>query len=147
MKLWMSGEVEADVGEALRHARAAVQAAVNDRLADTDYGGGVTEWTFITMISSGRIAPDQPEIKRYHRRDGSLEFRLRVNHTAFRAASSVGREQLLFEALRRSLDVIPALRVANFDVARLRSDVDAVGRERGWLVAETRSLQDPDRVT
>lgn len=91
MKLWMSGEVEADAFDALRHARLAVQTAFNERFGTTDYGGGISEWAYIAMIGAGRITPSYPEVKRYHRRDGSLEFRLRIDHATFLVADPTGR--------------------------------------------------------
>jgi hypothetical protein len=58
-----------------------------------------------------------------------------VNHAAFLAADPIGRERLLYQALHRSLDLIPALRVPGFDLARLRTDFERLGRERDWLTS------------
>jgi hypothetical protein len=48
--LWMSGEIQADVGDEFRLAMNEIQSSVNAVLSSFDYGNGLEEWAVIPMI-------------------------------------------------------------------------------------------------
>ena len=131
MKLWLSGEVQLDVGEASRQVDNGLEAKFNAALSDRDYGEGLVEWAFISMIF-GSIDPGYKEVTRYSRKKREYESRLRIDHDKFKAADFVGRMTLLCQALSTSLDRLEALKIENIDVPRLRKDFLELVVTCGW---------------
>lgn len=52
VRLWMSGEVMGDIGEDHRLADNEIEAALNEVLKARDYGEGLVEWAFLSIILS-----------------------------------------------------------------------------------------------
>jgi hypothetical protein len=61
MKLWMSGEIQADVDSAYMKARNVVQTAVNGLLAAVSIPDKIEEWDFIAIIRE-EDSPDYNEV-------------------------------------------------------------------------------------
>lgn len=121
MKFWMSGEIMADVGDAHREARNEIEDELNNRFASRDYGPGLKELAFISII---RPIGDEayPEIYKYDKKDRSVEARLKINHLDFRMASDkAGRKRLLLDALERAITRIGELKI-DVDHDRLLKD-------------------------
>ena len=94
MKLWMSDEIQADVGDVHRRARQDVENAINDKLSDSDYGSGVSKWAFISIIRE-EDSDDYGEIRRYDKRRKVVEFRLKIDHSQFKQAAATEQRKLL----------------------------------------------------
>ena len=82
MKLWTSGEIQADVADAYRTARRVVENAVNEELRVTTLDGNIEEWAFLAIIRT-QDHPDYNEIARRDARRKVLEFRLIISHREF----------------------------------------------------------------
>src|SRR5690348_9459827 len=128
MHLWMSGEVQADVGDAHRSARQAVEQAVNERLKDCSLSVDFDEWAFISIILP-HDHPDNPELKKKHAKRKVLEFRLKISHQDFLNADQIGRIGLLIDALKRSVDLMTEFRVSPQDRAKLTTVLNHAYRE------------------
>src|SRR6267154_1011380 len=128
MHLWMSGEVQADVGDAHRLARKAVEHAVNERLKNCSLSTNFDEWAFISIIRQ-RDHPDYPEVKKKHAKRKVLEFRLKIPHQDFLSANEIGRVDLLISALRRSVNLMNEFGVGSEDRAKLLAVLDDTYRQ------------------
>jgi len=131
----MSGEVQADVGDAHRLARKAVEHAVNERLKNCSLSVDFDEWAFISIIRQ-QDHPDYPEFKKKHAKRKVLEFRLKIPHQDFLNASEIGRVELLVSALKRSVNLMAEFRVSSEDQTKLLAALDDTYRQlaasRNW---------------
>ena len=134
MQIWMSGEIEADVEEGCRLCQNEIQATVNAIVSHKFYGD-LKEWALIPIILSSRFqrATGFDEIKKFHRDEGEVEFRLKIDHTAFRAADDLGKRRLMFSMILRSTELFDDLGMSKFDIEAFRRDLMAVGAQHGWL--------------
>jgi len=119
MKLWMSGEIQADVDSAYMKARNVIQPAVNRLLAAVSIPGKVDEWDFIAIIRE-EDSPDFDEIVKKSAQGKELEFRLKIPHAEFLAASPADRIGLIFKALSLSVDLMAQLGVSTDTQKALR---------------------------
>lgn len=133
MKLWMSAEVDADVGDAHRHARNAVEPAVNRALEGISFSDQFGEWAFLSIIVADEVLPGFPEIVRKSSKGKVLEFRLQIHHAEFKQASPEKKMAMLFDALSRSVDLMSKLKVSQESQEKFRT---ALTQARGTLLAE-----------
>jgi|SRR6185312_441722 len=125
MKLWMSGEIDSDVYDAYRLVRIPLEEQVNELLRSGNYGGNVDVWAVIPMIT--KIAdPDYKEISRLSKDRLTAEFRLRIPHDAFLAASPSEQRGMVVEMLVACVIRMPTLRITGLDVSRLVRDLQAL---------------------
>ena len=129
VKLWTSGEIQADVGDAFRLARMEVEDTVNAAL-NGDYGAGFTGWTLIAIIREVDD-PTYAEIKRYRKKDG-FEFRLKLDHATFKAATEHEQRKLMADLVRRSIAEMRSLAAKNVECDRLQAAVGAALEAKGW---------------
>lgn len=122
MKLWMSGEIQSDVGDAYRVARNLVEAEVHNCIKDNDYGEGLKMWSCIPIIRA-EDSPLYGEIAKYRKRLKEVEFRLKIDHAAFLSGSTADHVRLISESLLRSLKMMPEIGVTKVDLDRLTKDV------------------------
>lgn len=121
MKFWLSGEVMADVADVHREARNEVENELNEQFAPRDYGRGLRELAFISII----LPPGEDafaEVYRYDKRERTVEARLKINHLDFRMApDKAGRKRLLLDGVERAIARMVELKIdANY--AQLLSD-------------------------
>lgn len=119
MKLWISGEIDEDVAEKHQAAWQVVQKAVNARLKPHKFSSPWKSWDFIAIIMSERDFFD--EVAKKTKKDKSLEFRLKIDHTAFLKASQKQANALLLKALDRSVDKMADMEVTDDDIRFLKS--------------------------
>jgi hypothetical protein len=129
----MSGEVQADIGDAHRVARTEVEAKVNQLLRTNVYGGeSIEEWAFLAIIMAVED-PQFGEVATLHRKRRVAEFRLRIPHADFKVASEAEQRGLLLSCLIRSLQLMPGIGVQDLDTSKLIDDLRALGSKEGWL--------------
>jgi hypothetical protein len=127
MKLWIGAEMDEEVSDAYRQARRLVEPAVNAKLSDVKLGSPYEKWAFIGIVMS-----DEGFYKEVAKKDARrkvLEFRLKIDHDAFRRGTDKARAALMLKALERSVDGMSGLGVSDEDRARLRSILADVERE------------------
>lgn len=103
MKLWMSGEIQADIADIYRETRKSVEAEVNRLLSGISLPGTAEKWAVIAIIRAEDY-PDYDEIVKKSSGGKVLEFRLKIPHAEFLLASPRQRTRLLFEVLLRSVE-------------------------------------------
>jgi len=145
MKIWMSGELQDDIGIAAGQASNEVENTLNASLGDRDYGPAVKEWSLIPIITP-REDERWGEIRKYHKRRKDAEFRLKINHAKFKAATPVGQRALICACLLRSIDLFPLLNVTGFDQQAFRADLERIAAEKGWLDKSLRSEEGIDQT-
>lgn len=118
MKLWMSGEIQADIADAYRQARKIVEVEFNRLLAEVSLAES-KEWAFIAIIRE-EDSPDYGEVVKKSPKDKGFEFRLKIPHAEFLAASSTEKTGLIFKALSRSVDLMGQLGVSSDTQKALR---------------------------
>src|SRR3982751_3424844 len=94
MKFWMSGEIQADVGEDFGKIVKELEQKISDVLEKP-----ITETQFRNgsiSIIRGFDNPKFGEIHKYSRRSKSVESRLEVNYHKYKEASFEGRREHLF---------------------------------------------------
>jgi hypothetical protein len=131
MKIWTSSEAMADLVESLRSARRDVEQALNLSVASEGYGAGVSTWAIIYIVMD-EDDPAYTEIRRYNKRAGVMEFRLKVDHRAFKEADPLAQRKLLAATVLRSLDLFDDVRVADFDADRFKRDLTQALRKNQW---------------
>lgn len=133
MKLWIGGEVQVDVGDDFRLIRNHVQDLTNRLFEKKDYGNGVSELALIPMILGEHGPHWYKEVKRFHKKDRSAEFRLIIDYDEFKAADREAKTRLFCDMVLRSLSLLEEMDIADFDVAAVRRDFQRVARKNGWI--------------
>jgi hypothetical protein len=103
MKLWIGAELDADVADSFRETRKRVESAVNDVIASKDYDLPLNGWDCIAIV---RDDDSFAERVLYSSKTREMDFRLRIDHSAFNAGSPRERAALLFAMLWRSLALL-----------------------------------------
>jgi hypothetical protein len=118
-KFWWSGETQADIGETFAQTMRKIAAELNRLLAGVSFGGKVEQWAFIPIILE-EDNPDYDEVVKKSSRGKVLEFRLKIPHAEFLAATPAERFGLLFKSLSRSVDLMAQLGVSTDTQKTLR---------------------------
>jgi hypothetical protein len=135
LDLFITAELCEDVSAAFLDARTDVQDALEAALVDQCYGPAVGCWYLIAIIMPGDLSATFPETQKYRRRQKDIEFRLFLDHKAFRKATPIKRRRLLCELLLRSVTTAEGMAIRGLDSVQLRRDIIAAGTERRWLPA------------
>lgn len=132
MKLWMSGEICAEIGDTFREARNPVETIFSEALANKNYDINLDSWDCIAII---RDDEDFKERIRYSPKNKNMDFRLRIDFEEFRSADNLGRQSLIYEMLERSLSLLKGKKGIGkiSEIDRLASDARQVAKEHGWL--------------
>ncbi|WP_423378183.1 hypothetical protein [Burkholderia sp. LMG 32019] len=130
MKLWMSGEVDADIGGGEHVARNVIEPIVNGCLDKISFLEGFEKWAFISIILSDKFLPGFPEVAKISSKGKVLEFRLRIPREIFKQASSEIKISMLFYALNRSVEMMSKLEVSPESQEKFRV---ALRRAREYL--------------
>ena len=121
MELWMSGEIQGDVGDRYRTARKLVETAINRCTKGNDFGEGLKKWYYIAIIL-GFDDKDYDEVAKYRRKKKEVEFRLKIDHDAFLKGTLVDQVRLMSDSLLRSINMMPEIGVQDVDFGKLYED-------------------------
>jgi Immunity protein 44 len=132
VRVWTSSEALIDVDEALNLARKDVEREVAKSLASKNYGSGVSKWALIYILLPEND-PKYPEVRRYRKRTRVVEFRLKVDHQAFKEGGAIAQRKLLAAAFLRSIDLSGSLPIEDFDRTRFKADVVQVFERNNWV--------------
>lgn len=121
MKIWMSGEIQSDVGDAYRIAINAIEAAINRLLVDALIDADISQWTYLAIILPWDHAADYPEVQRKHLRAKSLEFRLNIDHERFLHGTLEEKQHLIIDSLERCITMMERFGVSQENRAKLNA--------------------------
>jgi hypothetical protein len=62
-----------------------------------------------------------------------VEFRLKVDHQAFKEADALTQRKLLAATVMRSIDLFGELKIADFDGGRFKRDVVQALKKNQWV--------------
>jgi hypothetical protein len=130
MKLWIGGEISADIGDAFRETRKVVEEAINSVIEAATYRVKLNAWDCIAII---RDDDAFEEIFRYSKGKKDMDFRLRLDHGKFKAAGSLVRQAMLVEMLLSSLSILRERFLSEEGISDLIEDVQSLARGKGWL--------------
>jgi hypothetical protein len=122
MKLWIGAEMDADVADSFREARNRVEVAINRVTLPKSYDLPVTDWDCIAIV---RADENFPERVCYSQKNREMDFRLRIDHAGFKAASLHDQELMLFTMLRRSLELLAKRLPTTLKLDELYADLKA----------------------
>lgn len=130
MKLWIGGEIQADIADSFRDARNSVEKTINSYIRDKRYDLPLSSWDVIAIV---RDDNELPETVDYSAKQQEMDFRLTINHEDFKRSGELERERLIYQMLIKSLALLKDKGVASSDIEQLMLDVTAVGNRRGWV--------------
>lgn len=135
MNIFFTCDAHGKLGRLLNEIYRPMNRVLTQRLGPKDYGPGLVKWFLLfIMLPPAFGGPDSPERVRYEKRSKATDLRLHVSNEAFRQADEAGRRALVVECMMRSLDLIEAKKLPDFDIQSLKADVAAIAREEGWIV-------------
>jgi Immunity protein 44 len=107
MKLWISGQGEAEIGDAFRHIMNEMEKLVNDKIEKSEYGNGLTVWGIIFII----LEKDAQESFKYDKKTTTSDIRINLNYQNFKRLDSLERKKIFIDGLIRSLDELRGIGV------------------------------------
>ena len=129
---WMSGEIEGDVYDDYNVAQNEIEPAINSALKGNEFGRGFVRLSLIPIMLP-EDDPDYDEIRRYHKKDRDFEFRLKIPHAVFKAASPLGQRRLVMQNILRAVDEMRKMRVKDVDCDKLEQAIREVAVAHDWL--------------
>lgn len=131
MKLWIGGEICADIADEYRHAQNAVEDAINAVIEGKDYDLELDGWDCIAIIRDDEVFG---EITRYSPKRRNMDFRLGIGHTQFKSATPAQREAMIMQMLIRSLALLGEKKgISKEGVENLAADARSIAKQRSWL--------------
>lgn len=129
MKLWIGGEIQAEVADSFRMARLSVEKTINENLENKNYDILLTDWDCIAIL---RDDDDFAERTTYSKKKKDMDFRLKIDYSAFTKSDSKQQESLIFQMLQRSISILKQKEVG-FGIDQLIADVSDIGKTRDWI--------------
>ena len=121
------------LGRQLNEIYKPMNRVLKDRWGSRDYGRGLMNWFLLfIMVPAGLPGHDDPERVRFEKKSKAVDLRLHISNEAFHQADEAGRRVLVVECIMRSLNLIEAKKVPDFDILSLKADVTVLVREEGW---------------
>lgn len=123
MKFWFSGELDHRISDAYRPVQARVEARLNARCGDRQYGDAITEIAIVPMILGPQFLRGRPERRLWQRKQRAADYRTIIDFEKFRLGDERARERLLVD---NTLDAVRDLQRKagrHFDGDALVSDI------------------------
>ncbi|MCW7471769.1 Imm44 family immunity protein [Leptospira kanakyensis] len=103
MKLWIGGELEAEIGENFRLSRNIVEKKINEFLKTVLYKVDFSDWDCIAIV---RNDDNFQETYKYSKKKKEMDIRLKIDFNQFKTANHHEQESLIFKMLQRSLEIL-----------------------------------------
>lgn len=133
MDIFFTSVSHGKLGRQLNEIYKPMNRVLMERLGSKDYGLGLTKWFLLfIMVPAGLPGHDDPERVRFEKKNKAVDMRLHISNEAFHRADEAGRRVLVVECMMRSLDLIEAKKVPDFDILALKADVAMIAREEDW---------------
>jgi Immunity protein 44 len=129
VRIFFSGEIDADVADEYREVRKAIESNLNSVLGDQSYSSVLDSIAIVPILLGPRFSGSQKERRLLQRSKKSADYRLIIDYDAWRTGSRDERDRLLIRNLLEAVDDINRKFKGAFDGTRLRSDIlKAVGQ-------------------
>ncbi|CAM3315674.1 Immunity protein 44 [Paracoccus aminovorans] len=134
MDIFFTSVGHGKLGRQLNEIYMPMNRVLKDRLGERDYGPGLKKWFLLFgMLPADFDGHDAPERVQFKRKEKVFDLRLHLSNEAFRQADEAGRKALVVDCMLRSLDLIEAKKIPDFDIQALKADVEAIARAEGWV--------------
>ena len=134
MKLWMSGEVVQNVLEPFRLAMLYVRDQINAKIDDKDYDIDLDKWRCIAILMKDKVDQERYcEIIKYSSKTKKMDFKLQIDYPEFVNGDAKRQQQLIYEMLMRSLDLLIEKGLNEAGIESLRQDTQSVALKNGWI--------------
>lgn len=134
---FMTGETDAAIGDdKIRFNRDSIPDKIKSWVSTTNYGAGIDFWGHIIICCEPEMyaAGFFPEIKKYTKKDRTVELRLRIDYDAMLNADEHGASKLICESILRGVDIVEhELKVKDFNFDAFRADLISLFKKEGWL--------------
>lgn len=97
MKFFFSGELDHRIDDAYSPVMKAVEARLNTRCGDRDYGSDIIEIAIIPMILGPEFLKGRPERKLLQRKQCTADYRTIIDYEKFRMGDEAQRQRLLIK--------------------------------------------------
>lgn len=136
MNIFFTSVSHGKLGRQLNEIYMPMNRTLSQQLGGRDYGPGLAKW-FLLFIMLPPDVPghDDPERIRFEKKNKAFDLRLHLSNDAFRTADEAGRKALVTACMMRSLDLIAAKNIPDFDIQALKADVAAIADQEGWTAA------------
>lgn len=130
MKVWIGGEIIAEISDEYRIARNSVEKKMNSHLADKTYEMNLDSWDCIGII---RDDDNFSEVTRFSPKKKDMDYRLRIDLNEFKNNDFFGREKLIYKMLMRSLEMISTKKNIGAGIFDLKKDAEEIGVIYSWI--------------
>ena len=127
----MSAEFEGGIGDQLREARNNVENEINKVIETKSYDIELKGWDCIIILM--KKDPDFNEVVKYSKKKQDMDFRLKIDFEKFSNSTPHEQQQLIYQMLDRSLDLLIEKGVASDGINTLRKDVAEVAKKSNWI--------------
>lgn len=136
MRLWMSGEVNKEVLEPFRLSMIYVEDEINSVIENKDYDIALQSWDCIAVLMKKEEDRKRYcEIIKYSPNTQGMDFRLQIDYPDFVNGNTKRQQQLIYEMLMRSLDLLIQKGLNETGIESLRQDTQSVALKHGWITA------------
>ena len=134
MKLWMSSEYSGDIGHKMRTARNFVRDQTNVKINDKDYDIDLDKWRCIAILMKDKVDQERYcEVIKYSSKTKKMDFKLQIDYPEFVNGDTKRQQQLIYEMLMRSLDLLIEKGLNEAGIESLRQDTQSVALKNGWI--------------
>lgn len=134
MKLWMSAEISGGIGEPVRHALNFVEDEINLFIDGKDYDIELDKWRCIAILMKDKVDQERYcEVIKYSSKTKKMDFKLQIDYPDFANGDAKRQQQLIYEMLMRSLDLLLEKGLNKAGIESLRRDTQSVALKNGWI--------------
>ena len=134
MKLWMSAEISGGIGEPVRHALNFVEDEINLFIDGKDYDIDLDKWRCIAILMKDKVDQERYcEVIKYSSKTKKMDFKLQIDYPDFANGDAKRQQQLIYEMLMRSLDLLLKKGINEAGIESLRRDTQSVALKNGWI--------------
>ncbi|WP_227429480.1 Imm44 family immunity protein [Psychrobacter sp. I-STPA6b] len=134
MKLWMSAEYSGNISDELRVSQNFVEDEINSIIDGKDYDIDLKSWDCIAVLMKDKKDQERYcEIIKYSPKTKDMDFRLQIDYPEFVNGDVKRQQQLIYEMLMRSLDLLIEKGLNEAGIENLRQDTQSVALKNGWI--------------
>ncbi|MCK9549230.1 hypothetical protein [Aquamicrobium sp.] len=133
MNIFFTSVAHGKLGRQLNEIYMLMNRTLSQRLGEKDYGPGLGKWFLLFIMLPPDIpGHDDPERIRFEKKNKVFDLRLHLSNAAFHKADEAGRKALVTSCMMRSLDLIEAKAIPDFNIQALKVNVAAIASQEGW---------------
>ncbi|WP_426175623.1 Imm44 family immunity protein [Massilia sp. TWR1-2-2] len=132
MKIFISGEIQSGVYDLYRIAARKIEQAFSEHFGDKAFGSSLVDLTYIAIIRNIESGTFN-EVKKYRKKEHSVEFRLKIPFAACLLADTAEMTRLVAASLHRAIALLKDMKIPDFDCDAFESEFLKLARRENWL--------------